>query len=289
MVKAPVTNPADHEIQQFAEPAVRVSVMEISSPVSSLFGSASPETFFGRGDGEAVIAAAQSGSAGTDPASAKAIVTAHRREINRIRGYKLELTRAEEKKLTELKEDILEIAGKALEGTARPDELDDRLEMLKEANRIIGKPIVDVEADDKLAELNALKVAILEPKLDNATAKRVAFLERFRDSIEQQVIRSPDRKSLKNKFNAIVQQIDTMKPLRQTSRLSKAERRTYDDVVELINDHIGAKVELTTRESDRVASLEASIVQFQAFVGADLSQQPTPQAVARAYTSLSFS
>lgn len=263
--------------------------MQIGSPPPSLFAPASAETFFGPGDGEAVIAAAQSGSSGTDPASAQAIVTAQRREINRIRGYKLELTTSEKQKLDELKEDILEIAQKALDGTARPSELDDRIEMLKEADRIIGKPIVDVEADEKLAELNALRVAILEPKLDNATAKRVAFLERFRDSIEEQVIRSPDRKSLREKFNAIVQQIDKMKPLRQTSQLSKAERRTYDDIVVLINDHIGAKVELSTRESDRVASLEASITQFQAFVGADLSQQPTPQAVARAYTSLAFS
>lgn len=263
--------------------------MEIGFPPPALFASASAETFFGPATGEAVIAAAQSGSATTDAASAQAIVTAQRREVNRIRGYKLELTRAEEQKLTELKEDILVIARKALEGTARPSELDDRLEMLKEADRIIGKPIVDVEADDKLAELNALKVAILEPKLDNATAKRVAFLERFRDSVELQVERSPDRKSLKEKFSAVVQQIDRMKPLRQTSQLSKAERRTYDDIVELINDHIGAKVELSSRESDRVASLEASIEQFQAFVGADLSQQPTPQAVARAYTSLAFS
>ncbi len=252
--------------------------IDISSIASSLFGSASAETLFSAG---------QSASATPDQVSAKAIIGAHKREINRLRGYKLELTPIDKQRLAKLKEKIQIIEEKASKGTVRPDELEDRFEMLDEANRILGKPIVDVEADAKLAEYTALKVALLEPKLDNATAKRVAFLERFRDTIEEEITNNPERFSLRAKFQGIDGLIKTLKPLRATSELSLAERKTYDDIVELINDHTGIKLELTAVESDKVAALERSIVALQSSLEPDLSQEPTPQAVARAYISLS--
>lgn len=257
-----------------------ILAIDISSIASALFGSASAETLFSAG---------QSASATPDQQSAKTIIGAHKREINRLRGYKLELTPSDLQKLSKLKEKIQIIEAKASKGTVRADELDDRLEMLDEANRIIGKPIVDVEADAKLAEYTALKVALLEPKLDIATAKRVAFLERFRNTIEEEITNNPDRQSLKTKFQGIDGLIKSLKPPRATSQLSLAERRTYDDIVELINDHAGIKVELTAAESDKVAALERSIVALQSALGPDLSQEPTPQAVARAYISLSRS
>lgn len=145
-----------------------------------------------------------------------------------------------------------------------------------------------MEADEKLAEFNALKLALLEPKLDNATAKQVAFMERFRDSVKQQINEDPERHSLALKFQSISGQIDALKPLRSPSQLSKAERKTYDDIVELINDHAGVKIELTSRESIKVATLQSSIANFQGALGPDLSTQPTPQAVARAYSSLAL-
>ncbi len=252
--------------------------MDISATASSLFGSASADSIF---------AATKSATGTSDQQSARAIITAHNRSINRIRGYKLALTPTDKQKLVELKEKIQTIETKAGAGTVRQDELDDRLEMLNEADRIIGKPIVDVEADLQLAQFNNLRLALLEPKLDSATAKRVAFLERFRDSTEDQINENPDRHSLQLKLQSIVRQIGVLKPLRSTSQLSKAERKTYDAIVTLINDHAGVKIELTSQESNRVAALQSSIAQFQGSLGPDPSQQPTPQAVARAYTSLS--
>ncbi len=143
-----------------------------------------------------------------------------------------------------------------------------------------------MEADDKLAEFNALKLALLEPKLDNATAKRVAFMERFKESVEQQISKDPERNSLALKFQSISGQIDALKPLRTPSQLSKAERKTYDDIVELINDHAGMKIELTAQEADKVTALERSIASFQGSLGPDLNTQPTPQAVENTYTAL---
>lgn len=261
--------------------------MEISSsPASALFPSVSAETLFGSGAAGSILSAGQSASGISNQQSAATIITSQKREINRIRGYKLDLTPADLQKLSKLKEKIQEIEAKAAAGTVRVDELDDRIEFLKDADRIFGKPIIDIEVDDKLAEFNALKVAVLEPKLDNATAKRVAFLERFKDTVEQQINKDPERHSLQLKFQSIDTVINNLKPLRAPSQLSRAESKTYDDIVELINDHTGVKIELTAAESRKVAALESSIAQFQSILGPDLSQQPTAQAVANAYATL---
>ena len=66
----------------------------------------------------------------------------------------------------------------------------------------------------------------------------------------------------------------------------ESQAGAYDDIVELINDHTGVKIELTAAESSKVAALESSIAQFQSILGPDLSQQPTAQAVANAYATL---
>ena len=261
--------------------------MQLGASASSLLGPGpSAQTFFGSSSADTIIAATQASTGDPDQQVAKNIITAHRREINRIRGYKLDLTPIETQKLVELKEDIQKIEAKVSTGTVRNDELDDRLEMLLEADEILGKPTVDVEADQTLAEFNALKIGLLEPKLDSATANRVAFFERFRDTLEAEINANPERKSLQLKFRSVVQQITTLKPLRLPSQLSVAERKAYDDIVKLINDHAGVKIELTAQETDRVEALESSISRFEGSLGPDLSQQPTPQAVARAYSSL---
>ena len=261
--------------------------MEIgSSPISALFPPVSAESFFGSASPGSVLSAGQTSSGNSNQQSAAVIITAQKREINRIRGYKLDLTPTDLQKLSKLKEKIQVIEAKAAAGTVRQDELDDRLEFLEDADRIVGKPIVDVEIDDKLAEFNALRVAVLEPKLDNATAKRVAFLERFKETVSQQINEDPERHSLQLKFQSIDGLIKQLKPLRSPTQLSKAEIKTYDDIVELINDHAGVKIELTAAESSKVAALEGSIAQFQSILGPDLSQQPSAQAVANAYTAL---
>lgn len=261
--------------------------MEIaSSPASSLFPSASAASFFGSTSAESIISVGQAASGTSDQQSAQVIVKAQKREINRIRGFKLDLTPADLQKLSDLQGDIKRIVDKAAAGTARPDELEDRFELLSEADRILGKPIVDVEADAQLAEFNAVKLALLEPKLDDATAKKVAFMERFQATIEQQLNDDPERRSLQLKFQAISRQLAALNPLRSPTQLSKAESKTYDDVVELINNHAGVKIELTTAESNKVAALESSIAQFQGAIGPDPASQPSAQAVANAYTAL---
>ena len=238
--------------------------MNISETATAIFGPAADvQNFFGSTSPQAIVSVAQAASGAPDQQVANSIVTAQKREINRIRGFKVDLTPIDTQKLVELREEIQAIDDKINRGVVRPDELEERAEKLEEADVILGKPIVDVEADETLAGYNSLRVAILEPKLDGATARRVEYFERVRDSIETQLNANPGRQSLQILFRAAVNQIDTLKPLRSPSDLSPTERKVYDDVVELINDHAGVKIALTARESDRVEALEASIARFE--------------------------
>ena len=260
--------------------------MDATSAASSLFRPATAESFFGSTSPDAIIAAGQSASVDSEQQIALAMTTAAKREINRIRGYKLELSLAEKQKLADIQTELLKIQEKLSAGTVRPDELEDRLELLKEADRIIGKPTVDIEADQKLAEFNNLRLAVLAPNLDNSTKKRVEFMQRFKDNLQQQIFDNPERQSLQFRFQAVTRQIESLTPLRPVTQLSRTEVKVYDDIVKVINEHVGAKVELTAAEGRRVAALEETIANNQALL--PNFGEPSSQQVSRAYASLAL-
>jgi len=251
--------------------------MEIGAKATQVFGSATLDSVFTAGQ-----------SAAPTPAQEIASVTirAHRREINRIRGYKLELTPAENQQLVDIRAEVQEIEQKTAKGTVRQFELDKRLDLLKEADEIIGKPIVDIEADEFLANLAGILEALLEPKLNRVEARRVETLERIKEKVQLRFESKPDNSTLRAQLRNLIAQIGILKVPRSVSSLSPAERKTYDDLTKLINDHAGVKVQLTSREAIRVADLEKSIIDLQGQLPPDISTQPTPQAVSRAYARL---
>ena len=227
-------------------------------------------------------------SAGATPQqqTAQATITAQKREINRIRGYKLQLTPAENQKLSEIQQKIQQIGTRASQGIARPDEFKDRAELFREADRIIGKPTIDVEADTALAKLNAEIEALLQPKLSKAVAKRVESLERIKSNFEDRIADNPESRTNLAQLQSLSRIITELKPLREVSQLSQAERRQYDDLVEQVNEHAGAKIELSSKEAIKVAELQRSISQLSSQLPPDASTQPTAAAVARAYVRL---
>ena len=228
-------------------------------------------------------------SAGATPAqqSAQSTITAQKREINRIRGYKLQLTPAENQQLSKIQQKIQEIGARAAQGIARADEFEDRAELFRQADEIIGKPTVDVEADTVLAKLNAAIETLLQPKLSKAVANRVETLERIKSTFEDKIADNPESRTNLSQLQSISRIITELKPLRPVSQLSQAERKTYDDLVQQVNDHAGAKIELSSKEAIRVADLQRSISELSSQLPPDASQQPTAAAVARAYVRLS--
>lgn len=257
--------------------------MEIGSSAANFFKRDAAQSLFGSTSADTIISAGVSDTS-VNAQNALTMTIAAKREINRIRGYKLELTLAEKQRLRDIQEDIRKIDVKINDGTVRPDELDDRVAFIDEADRIIGKPIVDVEADETLKEYNNLRLAILQPRLDPTLRKRIEFMERYKDTLEKQLSESPDRLSLQRAFRGVASQLDRLNPLNSPAQLRGQAAKTYDDLVELINDHAGVKVELTVAENRRVEALQKAISDFASQVP-DVSQ-PSAQQAARAYTAL---
>jgi hypothetical protein len=251
--------------------------MEIGASATDIFGSPRVQSVFFAGHGAAPSPQQE---------TARTAVLAQRREINRIHGYKLQLTPAETRRLADIQAEVIAIERKASSGTARADELDDRIELLAEADEIIGKPTVDIEADDTLAGLADALATLLAPKLDPTRQARVDQLERVKATIGENLDRNPESPTLLAQFQGIGALIDDLTPPRPVSSLSASDRRAYDDLAERINEHTAAKVQLSSREAIRVAELEKSILQLQELLPDDPARQPTAQAVARAYARL---
>lgn len=261
--------------------------MQIGASASSIFGNISSSSLFGDASASSIIGAGQSSGPGSVGQVAQTTVEAHKREINRIRGYKLQLTPSDNQKLAKLQVRIQQIEARVGDGTARADELDERQELFKEADRIIGKPIVDADADEELAELASGIETLLLPKLPKAQADRVALLERLNTTYEDKVIANPDNRTARQQLQTVTRLIAELQPRRPVTELSKAEARSYDDLVALVNERAGAKVELTVKEATKVAALQRSISELQAVLPPDSSGQPTAADVSRAYARLS--
>ncbi len=251
--------------------------MEIGNSSSSGIQFASGADLFGIG---------APGAASQVQEAATSTIEAQKREVNRIRGYKLQLSVAEKQKLAQIQVEIQEINQRAVDGLARPDELEDRIDLFAEADRIIGKPTVDLEADEVLADLAGVLDTLLQPRLDPARAKQVARIERVKDNLEARLNESPENRTLLQQFQSTLRIIAQLKPLRNVKELSPAEARAYDLAVEAVNDHVGVKIELSVKETRRVNDLENSIAQLQTLLPPDFSQRPTAAAVSRAYVRL---
>jgi len=250
-------------------------------------GRARATDFFGSPSADSVFSVGVRGGGATDSQlAARAIIDANEREINRIRGYKTQLTPSDNNRLRVLRERILDINERATNAIASPLDFENRIRFLAEADEIIGKPVADVEADDILATLRERIDNLLAPNLSPAVERRVQTLETLRNSFEAQVSRNVANRTPQLQLQNVTRQILALTPARAISELSVGDRREYDELSRLVNLHVGDKLVLNSRESIRVAELQTTINELQGSLPPDNSGQPTAAAVARAYTRL---
>ncbi len=248
----------------------------------------SATSIFGGGSASSVFAAGVSGGATDAQVAAQEVVNANRTEINRIRGYKLRLTPADNQRLSEIQNEITKISSKISNGTVRADELEDRSELFLEADVILGKPSAEVENDDVLDEIREKIDAVLAPRLTPQQEDRLDTLNTLKEAFQTRLDDDPSNVIAIRQIQNVQRQIDTIDVPRQVSRLSVSERQEYDDLVDQANEHAGAKLLLNSRESIRVQQLQESIDSMADLLPADAASQPSAAAVSRAYTRLSF-
>lgn len=240
-------------------------------------------SIFGGGSAASVFSAGLSGGATDAQQAAQTVVDASQRQINRIRGYKLQLTPAENKRLGEIQTEIQKIGTKAANGTVRPDEIEDQKALFLEADIIIGKPSANVEIDDTLTGIREQIDEVLAPRLTPQQQDRLdtlnTLLESFQDRLDSDTTNVNTIRQIQN----INRQIDAIDVPRKITELSVTEKNEYDDLVEEANTHAGAKLLLNSREATRVQHLEETIQQMTSQLPPDPASQPTAAAVARAY------
>lgn len=261
-----------------------VDIAGLAASIGSGPSKAKATDFFGGDSAVAIFSVGISGGATDAQLAAKSIIASNKREINRIHGYKVQLTPSDNQALRKLQEKVVVINDKAADGIATEYDLEKRIDYLAAADKILGKPVVDVEADDILATLNEKINDLLAKKLTPAVENRVKLLETLSASYEDKIARNVDSRLPQLQLQNVTRQLLALTPSRSISQLSDNERREYDQLVELVNKHVGEKLSLNSKDSIRVASLQATITELQSSLPADTSGQPTAADVARAYT-----
>lgn len=182
-----------------------------------------------------------------------------KREVDRLQGYKVNLSTAETNKLTSLQDQI-----KRLEARAGPDGLsldqrDDRAELYRQANDILGKPYVDVEADPVLSGLVKQVDTLLETKYSGATKKRLENLRSLEDKLFESYYGGNTSNSLARQIANVKTQIGRLAQPRPMSELSPGERRAYDALVEKVNARAGSEYLMPSRKRARAEALQKSM------------------------------
>lgn len=244
---------------------------------------ASISDVFGGGTFDTIFSIGVTGGGNEGQQVAQVAVDAAKAEINRIRGYKPRLTPGESERLSKIQEQITAIDKKAQEGTIRPDEIETRSELFREADTIIGKPSAEVEADETLEGYRQEIDDLLAPKLDGSIKRRLDRLEKLKTNLEDQIGGGDDSTITRNRLINANKQISSLTPPRRVQDLTVREKTEYNRLVKQVNDYAGAKLVLNVRESTRVYNLQKTIDDLSSSLPPDPSSQPTAASVARAY------
>lgn len=247
---------------------------------------ASASSIFGGGSASSIFAAGVNLGATEQQQAAQEVVNASNREIKRIRGYKVQLTPADNKRLGEIQKDITRINSKVSDGSVRSDELEDRELLYLEADTIIGKPSAGIENDKTLDGIREKIDELLSKRLTPQQEKRIETLTTLQESFQDRLDDDPSNVNTIRQLQNIQYQINQIDQPRNVSQLSVTEKKEYDELVDQANTHAGAKLLLNSRDSIRVQNLQETIDQMASSLPADPASQPTAASVARAYARI---
>lgn len=246
---------------------------------------ASASSIFGGGTATSFFAAGVSGGATDAQKAAQQVVNASNQEIKRIRGYKVNLTPADNQRLSEIQKEITKINTRVSDGTVRSDQLEDREELYLEADIILGKPSAGVENDETLDGIREKIDELLSKRLTPQQTNRIETLETLKASFQERLDDDPSNVIAIRQIQNVQRQIDNIDVPRKITELSVTEKKEYDALVDEANSHAGAKLLLNARESVRVQHLQETIDELSSSLPST-SGQPTASQVARAYTRL---
>lgn len=182
-----------------------------------------------------------------------------KREIDRLQGFKVDITPADARRLADLQARIGRLEANAGPNGLSTDQLNDRAALFREAYEILGKPYVDVERDPTLKQLVGLVDTLLEPKLNPAKQQRLENLRKLEENYYNQFARGNSSKTLAQRIANVQQQIKSLTPPRKIKELNFEERAAYDKLVEQINRRAGQEYLMPAVKREKAERLQETM------------------------------
>lgn len=256
--------------------------IDVSRNANILFGS--PSNIIGGGDATSVFSNSNTQNVRTSlEVSAKGL----KRELDRLNGFKTDLTPAQKNILAKNQAEISEIEASVSDSKGLSEqEIQRRAQLFQESYRILGKDFVDQEQDPRLKALTDKVDALLEPKLRGGQKNRLDRLRTLEENAYQATLDAPGNETAVRRLRNIQSQVRELTIPRLVQQLSVSEKREYDDLVDQVNTVAKTEFILPSRERVRAEQLQTSLSQVEAQLAAVGGPEigPTPAQAARAYT-----
>ena len=232
-------------------------------PLGVQLGQKSATALFGdnTADATSLFAANLSGSSAITIDSQQIAIKGIQDQIDRIQGYRTNLTPTEKKRLKDYQEQIVNINQTATTRLLTEDEITERAEAYIESYKILGKEYEDFTNDVFVTSKSNELDKLLKTKPQGAEAVR---LERLENVLTNLKARATDRETdppatLISQITSVNRQIAQLTPARPISTLSREEVRQHDQLVSEINDYVGFELELTSTKKLQIERLQKTI------------------------------
>lgn len=208
-------------------------------------------------------AAAASGGASFD--NTQLIVKGLQDQIDRLQGFRTNLTPAEKEQLTKYQQTISDINQLGQARALTKGEISDRAEAYVESYKILGKEYQDFSNDNFIQKKSKELTDLLASKPVGAEAKRLKVLQTMYDKLVDSAMDRDTEPpgSLMAQISNVGKLINKLTAPRSIASLTPEELRHHDDLVEEINDHAGFDVELTSTKKLQIERLQKTMETIQ--------------------------
>lgn len=255
--------------------------IDISRNATILFGDAS--NVIGGGDATSVFSSSNTNNVRTSlEVSAKGL----KRELDRLNGFKTDLTPAQNEVLARNQAEITEIEQSVTDSQGLTSEqIQRRAELFQESYRILGKDFVDQEQDPRLKSLTDQVDALLQPNLRGAQKTRLDRLQTLEANAYQATLDAPGNETAVRRLRNIQSQVRELTVPRLVQELSVSEKREYDALVDQVNEVAKTEFVLPSRKRMRAEQIQSSLSQVEAQLAAVGTPEigPTAAQAVRAY------
>ncbi len=226
-----------------------------SSKASQLFGDGNGAT------GSSLFRTAANASSGLSVDTKQLITKGLQDQIDRLQGYRTNLSVAEKQKLADYQAEITSINQLATTRLLTTEEKSDRAEAYVESYKILGKEYEDVSDDTYVTSRAAEITDLLATKPQGAEATRLERLQTAYNSLTDQAddAEGDTPTYLASQILSIARQIQELTVPRKIASLTVAERNQHDKLVNEINEHVGFEYELTSDKKLKIEQLQATI------------------------------